>query len=47
MTVIYMDSEMKLKTPENEGQMNDWKTWCPGAQVGAIIDTPLNPIINQ
>jgi len=47
MTVIYMDSEMKLKTPENEGQMNDWKTWCPGAQVGEIIDTPLNPIINQ
>ena len=24
---------------------NDWKTWCPGAQIGEIIDTPLNPVI--
>ena len=45
MTVIYMDKEMKLKEPENKNQVNDWHTWCPGAVVNEVIDTPLNPII--
>lgn len=47
MTVIYMDKDMKLKSPENEGQVNDWKTWCPGAKVGAVIETALNPILHK
>ena len=45
MTVIYMDKNMKLKRPENDGQMNDWNTWCPGAEIGKEISTPLNPIL--
>ena len=45
MTVIYMDKNMKLKNPENENQINDWNTWCPGAKVGEIIDTPINPVL--
>ncbi len=45
MTVIYMDSEMTLKEPENENQQNDWETWCPGAQIGEVVDTPLNPVL--
>lgn len=45
MTVIYMDKDMALKTPENDSQRNDWNTWCPGAQVGSVIDTPLNPVL--
>ncbi|MDX2303175.1 MAG: phytanoyl-CoA dioxygenase family protein [Microscillaceae bacterium] len=45
MTIIYMDKNMKLKQPENKNQINDWNTWCPGAQVGEIINTPLNPVI--
>lgn len=45
MTVIYMDKNMKLKSPENENQINDWNTWCPGAKVGEIIDTPINPVL--
>jgi ectoine hydroxylase-related dioxygenase (phytanoyl-CoA dioxygenase family) len=45
MTVIYMDKEMILKNPDNKNQINDWNTWCPGAKVGEVIDTPLNPII--
>ncbi|MBK9105708.1 MAG: phytanoyl-CoA dioxygenase family protein [Saprospiraceae bacterium] len=45
MTIIYMDQNMKLKNPENENQINDWNTWCPGAKVGEIIDTPINPIL--
>jgi len=45
MTVIYMDKDMKLKAPENNNQIMDWETWCPGAKVGKIVDTPLNPVL--
>ena len=45
MTIIYMDKDMKLKAPENKNQINDWHTWCPGAQPGQPIDTPLNPVL--
>jgi len=45
MTIIYMDKNMKLKSPENNNQINDWNTWCPGAKVGEVIDSPLNPIL--
>lgn len=45
MTIIYMDRDMVLKQPENRNQENDWHTWCPGARVGEIIDTPLNPTL--
>lgn len=45
MTIIYMDREMVLKEPENDGQRHDWNTWCPGAQIGKCIETPLNPVI--
>ena len=45
MTIIYMDKDMILKQPENENQINDWNTWCPGAEIGKVIDTPLNPIL--
>lgn len=45
MTVIYIDEAMKLKEPENENHIADWNTWCPGAEVGKIIATELNPIL--
>jgi ectoine hydroxylase-related dioxygenase (phytanoyl-CoA dioxygenase family) len=45
MTVIYMDRDMRLKAPENHMQQQDWEKWCPGAMVGEIIDTPLNPVL--
>jgi ectoine hydroxylase-related dioxygenase (phytanoyl-CoA dioxygenase family) len=45
MTIIYMDKDMRLKAPENENQVNDWNTWCPGAEIGAIINSPLNPVV--
>ncbi len=45
MTIIYMDSEMRLKKPENENQQADWDTWCPGAVVNDIIDSELNPVL--
>jgi ectoine hydroxylase-related dioxygenase (phytanoyl-CoA dioxygenase family) len=45
MTIIYMDKDMKLKKPENKNQINDWNTWCPGASIGEVINTRLNPIL--
>ncbi len=45
MTIIYMDKDMTLKEPTNDGQQNDWDTWCPGAKVGEQINTPLNPVL--
>ncbi len=47
MTVIYMDKDMVLKTPENKNQVNDWHTWCPGAEIGQVINTPINPVLWQ
>ena len=45
MTIIYMDSVMRLKKPENENQQADWDTWCPGALVNEIINSELNPVL--
>ena len=45
MTIIYMDKDMVLKNPENNNQINDWNTWCPGAKVGEVINTAINPVI--
>lgn len=45
MTIIYMDSTMRLKKPVNEGQMADWHKWCPGVEIGAVINSPLNPVL--
>ncbi len=45
MTVIYMDCQMKLKAPENKNQQADWDTWCPGAEIGEEINSPINPVI--
>ncbi|MGV3460545.1 MAG: phytanoyl-CoA dioxygenase family protein [Flavobacterium sp.] len=45
MTVIYMDKDMKLKNPENKNQVNDWNTWCPGAEIGKVINTEINPVL--
>lgn len=45
MTIIYMDKNMHLKKPENKNQVADWETWCPGAEIGEIINSPINPIV--
>ena len=45
MTIIYMDKDMVLKQPENDNQIADWDTWCPGTKVGEVIDSPLNPVL--
>ena len=45
MTIIYMDRDMRLKAPANAMQALDRDAWCPGADVGEIIDTPKNPLL--
>jgi hypothetical protein len=45
MTIIYMDANMRLKTPQNANQQQDWESWCPGVWIGEVINSPLNPII--
>jgi len=47
MTVIYMDSRMRLAQPRSKAQQSDWDTWCPGAVVGEEINTPLNPVLYE
>ena len=38
---------MQLKEPENENRPADLNIWCPGVEVGEVIDTPLNPVLYQ
>jgi hypothetical protein len=45
MTMIYMDKYMELKVPENKNQQLDWDTWCPGAIIGEVVSTPINPVL--
>jgi len=45
MTMIYMDKDMELKAPENKNQQMDWDTWCPGAVIGEVVSTPINPVL--
>ena len=44
-TIIYMDKNMILQKPENDGQVNDWHTWCPGVKIGELINSPINPVL--
>jgi ectoine hydroxylase-related dioxygenase (phytanoyl-CoA dioxygenase family) len=45
MTIIYMDRDMRLAEPKNQAQQNDWDGWCPGAKIGEIVDSPINPVL--
>lgn len=45
MTIIYMDEAMKVASPQNPNQQRDWDRWLPGARLGEVIDTPMNPVL--
>jgi ectoine hydroxylase-related dioxygenase (phytanoyl-CoA dioxygenase family) len=45
MTMIYMDENMKLIAPKHKNHQADWDMWMPGATIGEIIDSPLNPVL--
>lgn len=45
MTMIYMDENIRLVEPKNKNQVADIERWCPGVAIGAVIDSPLNPVL--
>lgn len=45
MTVIYMEDGIRLIEPKTRHHSNDLQSWMPGALVGEIVDTPLNPVL--
>ncbi len=45
MTIIYMEDGIRLATPQNNNQIADWETWMPGAQIGEVVATELNPVL--
>lgn len=46
IAIIYMADGTRLKQPENDNQLADWRQWCPDAKVGEVIATPLNPVLS-
>jgi hypothetical protein len=42
-----MDVDMRLKKPDNENQKRDWDGCCPGAKIGEIINSPINPVLYE
>ena len=44
-TVIYMDQDMTLQEPANSNQEFDREKWCPGVEVGQVINSEINPIL--
>ncbi len=44
-TVIYVDEDIRLTEPKNKDQQNDRQRWCPGVEIGEILNSPLNPVI--
>ncbi len=45
MTIIYMEDGIRLAQPKNKNHENDWQRWMPGAVIGDVVDTPLNPVL--
>lgn len=45
MTIIYMDRDMRLAEPANEHQVADREAFCPGVDIGGVIDSEMNPVI--
>ncbi|HEX4813162.1 MAG TPA: phytanoyl-CoA dioxygenase, partial [Nonomuraea sp.] len=45
MTVIYMDADITVSQPVNDHQAKDLHAWLGDTEVGAVPDTPLNPVL--
>lgn len=45
MTVIYMEDGIRVAAPKNSNQERDLEVWMPGAEVGEVVDTALNPVL--
>lgn len=45
MTIIYVDENIRLIEPKTKAHKSDRERWCKGAEVGGILDGPLNPVV--
>jgi hypothetical protein len=45
MTVIYVDAAIRVIPPVNPAHFGVLENVIPGAQVGGLIDTPVNPVL--
>lgn len=45
MTVIYMDSDIRVIEPTNEYHKLDAAQWMPGTAAGEVPDGPMNPVL--
>ena len=45
MTVIYMDADIVVSEPTNDDRRADLAAFMPGAAVGSVPDTELNPVL--
>ncbi len=44
-TIIYIDKAATLTGLTTPFRQYDARTWCPGIKPGALINSPLNPIL--
>ena len=47
MTIIYMGNGIRLAAPTSKARQNDWDSWMPGAKIGEVVDTRLNPVLHS
>jgi hypothetical protein len=45
MTVIYIEDGIRLIEPKTKNHQSDHKMWMPGAKVGEVVATELNPVL--
>jgi ectoine hydroxylase-related dioxygenase (phytanoyl-CoA dioxygenase family) len=46
MTIVYMDAKITVAEPVNDHQRTDLAELMPGASIGSVPDTPLNPVLS-
>lgn len=45
MTIIYMDGEARITTPDSPQRANDLSVWFPGLQASDLAASRLNPLV--
>jgi ectoine hydroxylase-related dioxygenase (phytanoyl-CoA dioxygenase family) len=45
MTVIYVDEDIRLIEPKTKSHEADRHRWCPGVEIGGVLNGPLNPLL--
>ncbi|MGI8867858.1 MAG: phytanoyl-CoA dioxygenase family protein [Mycobacteriales bacterium] len=43
--IVYIDGDIEVADPVSEAQARELRRWMPGAQVGRVPDTPMNPVV--